>query len=137
MVTVIILVLNKVFKSSFEITSLQLKICRKSYCEVLIPSHFNCFVQGWLYILKAHGGKLPLRIRAVPEGSVVPVKNGEMKNNMLKPMLQYLLSLPTHFFFLLIIIINYCFVILYFLVFSSLVYGSKHRSTVSLANKLG
>ncbi|CAH3109914.1 unnamed protein product [Porites lobata] len=30
---------------------------------------------GWLYILKAHGGKLPLRIRAVPEGSVVPVKN--------------------------------------------------------------
>lgn len=88
MVTVIILVLNKVFKSSFEITSLQLKICRKSYCEVLIPSHFNCFVQGWLYILKAHGGKLPLRIRAVPEGSVVPVKNGEMKNNMLKPMLQ-------------------------------------------------
>jgi len=37
--------------------------------------------------LKAHGGKLPLRIRAVPEGSVVPVKNGEINNNMLKPML--------------------------------------------------
>lgn len=100
MVTVIILVLNKVFKSSFEITSLQLKICRKSYCEVLIPSHFNCFVQGWLYILKAHGGKLPLRIRAVPEGSVVPVKNGEIKNNMLKPMLQLtcLVSLNPLFF---------------------------------------
>lgn len=88
MVTVIILVLNKVFKSSFKITSLQLKICRKSYFEVLIPSHLNCFVQGWRYILKAHGGKLPLRIRAVPEGSVVPVKNGEIKTNMLKPMLQ-------------------------------------------------
>lgn len=100
MVTVIILVLNKVFKSCFKITSLQLKICRKSYCEVLIPSHCNCFVQGWLYILKAHGGKLPLRIRAVPEGSVVPVKNGEMKNNMLKPMLQLtcLVSLNPLFF---------------------------------------
>ena len=102
MVTVIILVLNKVFKSCFKITSLQLKICRKSYCEVLIPSHFtgNCFVQGWLYILKAHGGKLPLRIRAVPEGSVVPVKNGEIKNNMLKPMLQLtcLVSLNPLFF---------------------------------------
>lgn len=100
MVTVIILVLNKVFKSCFKITSLQLKICRKSYCEVLIPSHFNCFVQGWLYILKAHGGKLPLRIRAVPEGSVVPVKNGEIKTNMLKPMLQLtcLVSLNPLFF---------------------------------------
>ena len=27
------------------------------------------------YILKKHGGKLPVRIRAVPEGTVVPVKN--------------------------------------------------------------
>ena len=34
---------------------------------------------GWQYILEKHNGTLPLRIRAVPEGSVVPVKNG--KNN--------------------------------------------------------
>ena len=27
---------------------------------------------GWRHILEAHGGRLPLRIRAVPEGSVVP-----------------------------------------------------------------
>src|SRR5688572_8569776 len=27
------------------------------------------------YILKEHGGKLPVRIKAVPEGSVVPVGN--------------------------------------------------------------
>lgn len=27
------------------------------------------------YILQQHGGKLPVRIKAVPEGSVVPVKN--------------------------------------------------------------
>lgn len=31
--------------------------------------------KGWEYILNEHGGYLPLRIRAVPEGSVVPIKN--------------------------------------------------------------
>lgn len=31
--------------------------------------------QGWEYILRVHGGKLPVVIRAVPEGTVVPVKN--------------------------------------------------------------
>lgn len=29
--------------------------------------------EGWLHIVNAHGGRLPLRIRAVPEGTVVPV----------------------------------------------------------------
>lgn len=32
-------------------------------------------VEGWLYILYQHGGRLPVRICAVPEGSVVPVGN--------------------------------------------------------------
>lgn len=32
-------------------------------------------VEGWEYILKNHGGHLPMRIKAVPEGTVVPVKN--------------------------------------------------------------
>lgn len=31
--------------------------------------------QGWEYILSAHGGYLPVVIRAVPEGTMVPVKN--------------------------------------------------------------
>jgi len=31
--------------------------------------------EGWLYILNQYGGKLPVRIRAIPEGLVVPVKN--------------------------------------------------------------
>lgn len=31
--------------------------------------------EGWLYIAKELGGKLPVRIRAVPEGSVVPTHN--------------------------------------------------------------
>ncbi|TFH07294.1 MAG: nicotinate phosphoribosyltransferase [Candidatus Thorarchaeota archaeon] len=31
--------------------------------------------EGWEYILKEHNGYLPLRIRAVPEGTVVPTSN--------------------------------------------------------------
>ena len=31
--------------------------------------------QGWEYILSAHGGYLPVVIKAVPEGTVVPVKH--------------------------------------------------------------
>jgi len=30
---------------------------------------------GWEYILDEHGGFLPLKIRAVPEGTIVPIKN--------------------------------------------------------------
>jgi len=37
------------------------------------PGHFN--VEGWNHILTAHGGKLPISIKAVPEGMVVPAKN--------------------------------------------------------------
>ena len=37
------------------------------------PDHFN--LEGWEHILKEHGGKLPVSIKAVPEGTVVPVKN--------------------------------------------------------------
>ena len=31
--------------------------------------------KGWEYIVKRHGGKLPVRIKAVKEGSLVPVSN--------------------------------------------------------------
>ena len=31
--------------------------------------------EGWMYIAKELGGKLPVRIRAVPEGSIVPTHN--------------------------------------------------------------
>ena len=37
------------------------------------PDHFN--LEGWEHILKEHGGKLPVSIKAVPEGMVVPTKN--------------------------------------------------------------
>lgn len=31
--------------------------------------------RGWLHIVERYGGRLPVRIRAVPEGTVVPVSN--------------------------------------------------------------
>lgn len=31
--------------------------------------------EGWEYILKQHGGKLPVRIKSAPEGLVIPTKN--------------------------------------------------------------
>ncbi|XP_068211419.1 nicotinamide phosphoribosyltransferase-like [Palaemon carinicauda] len=40
---------------------------------VLSDDLFN--EEGWNYILEKHGGRLPIRIKAVAEGSVVPVKN--------------------------------------------------------------
>ena len=30
---------------------------------------------GWEHIVKEHGGKLPIVIKSVPEGTVVPNKN--------------------------------------------------------------
>lgn len=46
------------------------------FAEVLATAHGEPFYrEGWEYILRQHEGKLPLRIKAVPEGSIVPVKN--------------------------------------------------------------
>ncbi|XP_065195198.1 nicotinamide phosphoribosyltransferase-like [Sycon ciliatum] len=35
--------------------------------------HFN--EEGWRYILEKHGGRLPIRVKSVPEGTLVNVKN--------------------------------------------------------------
>ena len=44
--------------------------------EAIILAHGEPFNrEGWEYILREHGGYLPVRIKAVPEGTVVPVKN--------------------------------------------------------------
>jgi nicotinamide phosphoribosyltransferase len=40
------------------------------------PGLFNA--EGWQYILEKHHGTLPVRIKAVPEGTVVPVLNALM-----------------------------------------------------------
>ncbi|KAL8621144.1 hypothetical protein ACOMHN_004815 [Nucella lapillus] len=44
----------------------------------LYNGHFGADVfneEGWNYVLEKYGGCIPLRIRAVPEGTEVPVKN--------------------------------------------------------------
>ena len=44
------------------------------YCK----GHFGSEMfnrEGWEYILNEHGGKLPVKIKAVPEGTLVPTKN--------------------------------------------------------------
>ncbi len=48
--------------------------------------------KGWMHILNNYGGYLPLRIRAVPEGSVVPVKNVLMTVESLDPATFWLVS---------------------------------------------
>lgn len=51
---------------------------RVEYAKSRIDAHMgpNIFdYEGWMRIVTVHGGRLPVRIRAVAEGSVVPVKN--------------------------------------------------------------
>lgn len=44
--------------------------------KVFFEAHGEPFnYEGWMYIAKELGGKLPVRIRAVPEGTVLPLSN--------------------------------------------------------------
>jgi nicotinamide phosphoribosyltransferase len=47
--------------------------------EILYRDHFGTpelfYKEGWMHILNAHGGKLPVRIKAAPEGAVIPYSN--------------------------------------------------------------
>ena len=44
--------------------------------EAIILAHGEPFYrEGWEYILKTHGGRLPVSISAVPEGTIIPTKN--------------------------------------------------------------
>jgi nicotinamide phosphoribosyltransferase len=49
------------------------------FADKFFEKHFgrkNLFNRGgWEYILEKYDGRLPIRIKAVPEGSVIPVKN--------------------------------------------------------------
>ena len=40
-----------------------------------IGLNYLLYRAGWEYIVKEHSGKLPISIRAPPEGTIVPVKN--------------------------------------------------------------
>lgn len=58
-----------------------------------VPAHglpFNR--EGWEIILNEHGGRLPLLIKSVPEGLVVPVKNALFTIENLDPRLPWLTS---------------------------------------------
>jgi nicotinamide phosphoribosyltransferase len=47
--------------------------------RTLITAHGEPFpYDGWMHIVGVHGGKLPLEIRAVPEGMLIPVHNALM-----------------------------------------------------------
>ena len=43
--------------------------------EIILANGEPFYREGWEYILKEHGGYLPVVIKAVPEGTIVPVKN--------------------------------------------------------------
>ena len=48
----------------------------KAFCKHHFMGDETLFnEEGWRYIIKNHGGRLPVTIRAVPEGTVVPVSN--------------------------------------------------------------
>ncbi len=51
---------------------------RVDYANERITNHMGPGIfdyEGWMRIVNAHNGKLPVKIRAVKEGTVVPVKN--------------------------------------------------------------
>lgn len=58
-----------------------------------VPEHGFAFNrEGWDIILNEYGGKLPLLIKAVPEGMVVPTKNALFTIENLDPRLPWLTS---------------------------------------------
>lgn len=60
---------------------------------ISVPKHgFSFNREGWEIILNEYGGKLPLLIKAVPEGLVVPVKNALFTIENLDPRLPWLTS---------------------------------------------
>ena len=58
---------------AIPITQAQIDFAEKVWAGNGLGDHFNR--EGWEYILKEHGGKLPVIIKAVPEGTVIPTKN--------------------------------------------------------------
>lgn len=54
-----------------RITVAEVEEAKTFYAGHGVPFNY----EGWLYVAKELGGKLPVRIRAVPEGSVIPTHN--------------------------------------------------------------
>ena len=55
------------------VTKRDVKQANKFIDRQIGPGIFNR--EGWDYIVQNHGGRLPLRVRALPEGTVVPLKS--------------------------------------------------------------
>jgi nicotinamide phosphoribosyltransferase len=59
----------------------------------LIEAHGEPFpYDGWMRVVNVHGGKLPLEIRAVPEGTLVPIHNVLMSVTNTDPELPWLVG---------------------------------------------
>ena len=64
----------KKYLSGVQVTREKIDEAEKFWSEHL--GRTDCFYkEGWEYILNTYDGKLPLRIKAVSEGSIIPVKN--------------------------------------------------------------
>lgn len=62
-------ILQKYFTT--PVTMDNVEYARKRTALHGLPFHYD----GWKHIVDAHGWRLPLKIRAVPEGTLVPVRN--------------------------------------------------------------
>lgn len=51
----------------------------RDFCREHFMGHDYFNYKGWMHIAEEHGGRLPLEISAVPEGSVIPTGNILMK----------------------------------------------------------
>jgi nicotinamide phosphoribosyltransferase len=51
----------------------------RDFCGEHFMGHDYFNYNGWMHIVQEHGGRLPLEISAVPEGSVIPTSNILMK----------------------------------------------------------
>ncbi|MGI8747821.1 MAG: nicotinate phosphoribosyltransferase, partial [Deinococcus sp.] len=59
----------------------------------LIEGHGEPFpLSGWQRVVEVHGGRLPLRVRAVPEGTLVPFRNALMTVTNTDPALPWLVG---------------------------------------------
>lgn len=67
------LFLNKRWLVGAIVTKERIAEAKEYYAKHFGSEVFN--EAGWTHILEKHGGKLPMTIRAVPEGTVVPYKN--------------------------------------------------------------
>ena len=61
------------YLSGVVVTEEDVSEARRFVDQHLGPGMFN--YEGWMQIVRRHGGKLPVMIKAVPEGSVVDVSN--------------------------------------------------------------